>query len=76
MHTGKNNPNYTHNMTGFSLVVIKQETLRLRVSQYLQCSTQCSAAGKKARTFKSKTSYHYSTTKMYYVILASPSKKG
>lgn len=25
MHTGKNNPNYTHDMTGFSSVVIKQK---------------------------------------------------
>lgn len=74
MHTGKNNPNYTHSMTGFTLVVIKQETLRLSASQYLQSSIQCSATVKKAGTTFLRAK-QVTVTKLYYAILVSLPKK-
>lgn len=78
MHTGKNNPNYTHDMTGFSSVVIKQKPSHLVCANTFRGASSALQQSKRQEEHfkKLNRSYCYSTTKIYYAILVSPAKKG
>lgn len=47
MHTGKNNPNYTHDMTGFSSVVIKQKPSDLMCANTFRVASSALQQSKK-----------------------------